>query len=207
MSVNKNKSDLRDDEQYAKVMEEVKSRLFLVGEFIDNKTTTGSDTTDIEFICLQLRKIMELIALASIVPNKSKYKETRENFHKDYHAKRIFRDLEKINANFFPIPVIREDSKDPEIQHNITKRPDVWLTKKRFEREYEKLGGLMHADNPFAIRRPYAGLYKQYKTLTTNLWELVESHQISFIDGNTFWLVFMGNKSQQVKVVNIARVQ
>ena len=76
MARKKKKVKLSDEERYAKVMEEAKGRLFLVGEFIDNKTTTGSDTTDIEFICLQLRKIMELIALASIVPNQEKYKES-----------------------------------------------------------------------------------------------------------------------------------
>ena len=203
----KKKKVLRDEERYANVMGEVKARLFLVGEFIDNKTTTGSDTTDIEFICLQLRKIMELIALASIVPNKNKYKEMRENFEKDYHAKRIFRDLEKINANFYPTAMLREEVSSPGADIQIKKRENVWLTKKRFMREYEKLGGLLHADNPYAVRRPYVNLYKQYKTLTTNLWELMEFHQITFIGGGIQWVVFMHGKNKPVQVLNIEKVK
>lgn len=207
MARKKKKATLSDEGRYANVMDEVKGRLFLVGEFIDNKTTTGSDTTDIEFICLQLRKVMELIALASIVPNKTKYKELRSDFDKDYHAKRIFRDLEKVNVNFYPEAVTQEKSTTPGVNHHIKPRDNVWLTKKRFIREYEKLGGLLHADNPFAIRRPYINLYKQYKTLTTNLWELIERHKIAFIGGETIWLVFMGDKTKQVHVYNIEKVQ
>lgn len=202
----KKKKTLRDEERYANVMEEIKARLFLVGDFIDKKITTGSDTTDIEFLCIQLRKIMELIALASIVPNKAKYAELRTDFEKHYHAKFIFRDLEKINKNFYPTAMLREPVTFSDANIQIKPRKNVWLTKKRFEREYEKLGGILHADNPFSVRRPYANLYKQYKTLIQNIWELLEFHQISFIGGGIKWIVLMNPKSQLVQVLNIEKV-
>lgn len=201
MANNKKKAVIRDETRYADVMGEVKARLFLVGDFIDNKTTTGSDVTDLEFICLQLRKIMELVALASIVPNKAKYTELRNDFEKHYHANRIFRDLEKVNKDFFPTALMRTSAESPGADVHLNAR-NVWLTKKRFERNYEKLGGMLHADNPFAIRRAYTNLYSQYKTLTSNIWELLEFHQITLIGSSDTWIVFMNGRDMAPQVLN-----
>lgn len=59
---------------------------------------------DIEFISLQARKIIELIALASIAAIKTEYEKIRTEFAKDWNARLIFRDIERVNPNFFPVP-------------------------------------------------------------------------------------------------------
>ena len=192
-----------DPELYGDVMSELKGRLFLADDFIVKRLTTGSDITDIEFIALQLRKVMELVALGSIVPNKAKYQKLRENFHKDYHARRILVDLEKVNPNFFPKAMLRVPVSGPGADVQVDKRQGVWLTKKRFERQYDKLGKVMHADNPFAQRRPYAALYQQYRELIKNLWELLEFHLITLVNGKAEWCVFMQDRNQPVKVLSL----
>jgi len=50
-------------------MEEIKTRLYLLAAFFKGRAT-GSEVTDVEFGCLQFRKVLELITLASIAPNK-----------------------------------------------------------------------------------------------------------------------------------------
>ena len=199
----KKKKKQSDAEQYANVMGEVKARLFLADDFITKKLTTGSDTTDIEFIALQLRKVMELVALGSIVPNKTKYQKLRKDFEKHYHARRIMVDLEKVNPNFFPKAMLRVPVSAPGANLEIKKRENVWLSKKRFERQYDKLGKIMHADNPFAQRRAYASLYKQYRELIKNLWELMECHLITLVTGKLEWCVFMQERDKPVKVLTL----
>src|SRR5437867_6772721 len=94
--------ELAEAKIYCTCMEEIKTRLYLLAAFFKG-TGTGSEVTDVEFGCLQFRKVLELIALASIAPNKEKYAEQRKKFHEDWNPRLIFRDLERINPDFYPI--------------------------------------------------------------------------------------------------------
>ena len=57
--------ELAEAKIYCTCMEEIKTRLYLLAAFFKGKGT-GSEVTDGEFGCLQFRKVLELIALASI---------------------------------------------------------------------------------------------------------------------------------------------
>ena len=41
----------------------------------------------------------------SLVANKELYAEQNEKFAKHYHAERIMRDLNRINPDFYPVPI------------------------------------------------------------------------------------------------------
>ena len=147
---------------YCECMEEIKARLHLLAAFFSQGRTTGSEVTDIEFGCLQFRKVLELIALASIAPSKEKYAEERKKFHEDWNPRRIFRDLERINADFYPVPIRRGLSEDPKVKHY---EPVLtgFLTKDDFETVYAECSGALHAKNPFGLVEICASCGKSFK--------------------------------------------
>jgi len=58
---------------YIKLMGALKARINFVNLIIRKISNTGSVETNIEFCCLQLRKILELISLGSLVMNKEEF--------------------------------------------------------------------------------------------------------------------------------------
>ncbi|WP_228142545.1 hypothetical protein [Acinetobacter seifertii] len=69
------------------------------------------DVLDLESSILHMRKALEILALASIAPNKIKYQEYRAqanknpDYTKDYKASSILKALSEINSDFYPIPL------------------------------------------------------------------------------------------------------
>ena len=128
-------------------------RTEVVRSFAEGGSTTLYKQTTAESMCLQIRKILELIALSSLVANKEEYSKIRQKFHKDYNAKLILSDIERINPEFYPVPCrqVLDEVKGKPIQ-NIALQSG-FLTREEFTNIYERCGGLLHADNPFSKRR------------------------------------------------------
>ena len=68
---------------------------------------------------LQVRKILELVALSSLVANSKLYTKTYEDFARHYNAELILRDLERINSDFYPRPVTQSKSEQPGVDHHL----------------------------------------------------------------------------------------
>src|SRR5438477_12450715 len=105
-----------DTSRYIRGMEEVRERLKLIELVTERKLTTGREFSDVEFVFLQLRKILELIAFASLTANKEKYSAVHAKFAEHWNAKWMLADLEKINPDFYPAP-----STPPVLQPDETK--------------------------------------------------------------------------------------
>ena len=143
---------------YLNCIEEIKSRLLGIDYFLKN--TFLNEKITIECSILQLRKVLELISLAAIAPNKTKYKEFRlsadeqKDFRKDYNGRKILEMLKKINPYFYPGPLMQ-----PIINSNGTKHLDAftgdYLSMKIYASIYDKCGKLLHADNPWDDKKSY----------------------------------------------------
>jgi hypothetical protein len=72
---------------YCDVMQEIKRRTHVVWSFLKGQSTTSFKATTIESSCLQVRKILELIALGSIVANKKEYAKQNDKFEKHWNAR------------------------------------------------------------------------------------------------------------------------
>ena len=134
---------------YAVCMEEIKRRTEVVRSFFEGNSSTPFQQTTAESICLQVRKILELIALSSLVANKEVYSQARKNFHKDWRAQYILNDIERLNPEFYPVPcrqVLDKNSGNPIQNIALT---SGFLTRQEFEQIYDRCGGLLHANNPF----------------------------------------------------------
>lgn len=137
---------------YHDCLYEIKRRIDVISEHLNKVTIEKYLIIEVETICLQFRKILEKIALMSLVANKELYAEQNEKFAKHYHAERIMRDLERINPDFYPVPIKRV--KHESGVDKLVEIEDGHLTKKEFVEIYEKCGGMMHAQNPFAEMKP-----------------------------------------------------
>lgn len=109
---------------------------------------------ELESAVLQLRKAMEAIAFAAIAPNKQQYAGIRSkaerspDFSTDWAADAIFLVLNKVNADFYPDPLLQPTQIAPGHWH-FGKRLNGYMKRKDFETLYKRLGKFLHADNPW----------------------------------------------------------
>jgi hypothetical protein len=65
---------------YAAQMEEIKRRLNVIEYYLTGKGHALYEPTTIESSCLQVRKVLELIAFSTLVSNKSMIEEVQKKF-------------------------------------------------------------------------------------------------------------------------------
>ena len=131
---------------YLEEMWYVKNRMKAIEIIATHQKSTSFRYTDIEFMTLQIRKIIEHIAMGNLVVNKELYNEYNDKFSSNWNAKYIFRDLERLNPQFYPIPVKTDYTVEPKRWVDID---EAYLTKDEAVKIYDKCGGLMHVPNPY----------------------------------------------------------
>ncbi len=144
-------TDISDIDLYANCMEVIKKRLDVIHKFTNKSKSTGFVITDVEFIALQFRKTLEQIALANLVANKREYASQNNKFKNHWNAKRILKDLERINNNFYPLPnkQIRDEASKSVIR--IEDLTEGFLTKEDFIHVYDYCSKILHTENPYAV--------------------------------------------------------
>jgi hypothetical protein len=174
---------------YQDCLYEIKRRTDVVADHINKVTTEKYLIVEVETVCLQFRKILEKIALMSLVANKELYAAQNQKFARHYHAERIMRDLERINPDFYPVP-IKRIQKDNEPDELIEVK-DGYLTKEDFIKIYEKCGGLMHAQNPFASEKPVEEIPLLFPVWLTKICNLINHHRIQLVGGKAMVVALM----------------
>jgi len=184
---------------YLAKMEEVKRRI----AFSEKELFEYDKTKDVHYLenaILHLRKVLESIAYASIAPNKKAYSDLRSraeksgDFRKDYNGSKILRQLLLINKDFYPIPLEKRKQVAPHSWHFERKEKD-FLTKKRFERVYDRLGKYLHADNPWGDDKGYVNLSKELPIIYNEIRNLLSLHFTVIRDGKFggVWMVELGD--------------
>jgi len=174
---------------YHDCMYDIKRRIEVISDHLNHVTTEKYLIIEVETVCLQFRKILEKIALMSLVANKEEYAAQHEKFARHYHAERIMNDLEKINPDFYPRPVrlVKEEGKMDEWIHI----EEGFLTKEEFVEIYEKCGGMLHAQNPFAGMKPFREIQECFPDWLTKICILVDHHQIKLVGGKFMVVALM----------------
>jgi tetratricopeptide (TPR) repeat protein len=140
---------------YKKLMSEVNKRmLFIKSINLNNNEEYIQD--EIEIIALNIRKILELIALGSLVTNEKLLEMTRKEIIKIWRAREQLKLIESKNPHFYIDPVKHESSMEgTEKVHKFVgvngngNLKEYFLSKKLFEKIYDKCGDLLHATSPF----------------------------------------------------------
>jgi hypothetical protein len=172
---------------YINCMEEVRDRVNLVRSVGEHRTTTSREVFDVELVFVQFRKVLELIAFASLTANKEKYSTAHAKFATHWKANLMLRELEKINPDFYPMPV-----RQPELRHDGVKHcpavTDGFLTKEDFVLLYDKTGDILHVQNPFKAQAPRIEIKYSVKEWVSRIQALLALHIMHLVDDKK-WIV------------------
>lgn len=142
-------------ERYQAAMVEVKRRLRAITRIQGaKKPRTLTLDTDNEFMWLQIRKVVELVAFASISSDETRYAalraEAKDNpdHTRDWKVGDILKRLSKITPHFLPIPIRSVQVVAEGVWH--FDEGEEKQTLERFIEIYERAGEHLHVPNPFA---------------------------------------------------------
>ena len=181
--------------KYADCMEEIKRRTEVVNCFLTRKCHAMYVQTTAESVSLQIRKILELIVLASLAANRSEYAKLRKNFQKDWKANHILETLKKANPRFYPTPnrqVVDEET------GKVVSLEDVksgFLTKHDYMTLFNTCSGILPAENPFSTKQDPNAFLKSVPVWMEKIRRLLNHHTIQLIDGDKQLWVLMKSKT------------
>ena len=193
----RSKDDYSNDvTQYVALMKEIKLRTEVIKHVLGNMGTLLYPATATESVCLQMRKILELIALGSLVANQDAWNKGVERLHSAWNAKYIFDDLRKINPDFYPTPIMQRllDGPIKAKFDNIVE--NEFLTEQDFVEVYNALGAMLHAKNPLGGSAHYKCYITVIPEWLLKIRNLLNSHTIHLVHNPNMYLIQMGNEDQ-----------
>lgn len=186
---------------YLKQINEALERLNASEVFFERYTETKY-VYEIDSCILQLRKALECIAFSAIAPHKIAYAQFRNNdFSKDFNAKKILYDLNKINEKFYPIPLL--DPVETDGVFHFERKEKEFLSKKRFEKIHDRLGKYLHADNPWGSDKGLLNLITEYPLLVKQIQGLLKLHFVTIKtpEFNGVWLAESDSNFTRVRII------
>src|SRR5215472_1739197 len=138
-----------DIEIYCNCIECVRYHVGVSDAVFTGKIDTGHHDLNAELIFLHFRKALEEIAFASLSANREKYSAARAGFATEWNARRMLSFVEKVNPNFYPLPVKPPQETSP--GHKFFDRAtDGLLTRDDFATLYDGSAEVLHCRNPYA---------------------------------------------------------
>jgi hypothetical protein len=173
---------------YINQMKYVAFKISLLHTFFTTRFPKADESTIIEFETLQIRKIIEHIALGSLIANKDIYCQCYEKFEKCWNARLIFRAIERINSRFYPEPIKVDKSVIP---HNCIPISESYMKKEEAIAVYDKCSSILHASNPFGSQPDIRFFRENIPKWHDDLVSLTNNHLIHMADGNHVYYVIM----------------
>jgi hypothetical protein len=143
---------------YRKQMTEVKRRLIAIDRILGakkGKPRTLTEDYDNEFMWLQLRKVVELVAFSAIAADRERYvalrlqQDAKSNYQNDWRAERILGHLSSINPKFLPQALGRMKVQTDGSKHFEGAAEALQATLDRLVSIHQTAGEYLHASNPF----------------------------------------------------------
>jgi len=184
--------------KYCDLMAEIKQRIAVVDYFISGQAHTPYQPPTLESACLQLRKILELIAFGSLVANADVYTSVYSKVSKEWHAANLLRELERVNPQFYPVPVVESPSDIPGVVGQLKKRDADYLTKTNFPEIYGRCGVMAHAANPYGKGIDYAYYMKMLPLWRMQVINLLNNHEIHLLNSSNVYLIHMKEKQDDL---------
>ncbi|MXW58708.1 MAG: hypothetical protein F4X68_01805 [Acidimicrobiia bacterium] len=130
-------------------MQEVKLRGEVIEGILTRQLTLIYDQPTVEALFLQLRLVLESIALGSLVAHQEDFDNMRAKMRAHHKPIGLLNALEKHHPKFYPEPVIQEPGEGMiKTKTNLVPRPDDYLTKTEFESCYGACSEYLHVTNP-----------------------------------------------------------
>jgi hypothetical protein len=182
-----------DYANYIKCMEEIKRRQLAVDEMLDGKKTTSFKYTNIEFMALQFRKIFELVILATLASHQHLFEGLVRKLAKEWQVTKIVAIIRKKNPAFYPEPIDRMPSEKQGVKDEWKPITSAFLTLGELIEAHGRIGGLMHANNPYQEERLLNEIEDQFPIWRERLIHLLNNHLVRFPDDETILYVGMNN--------------
>lgn len=191
----KRKSELQI--KYLRNMQLIKWRMIAIGDVLSRKNHTTYKITDVEFCVLQIRKILELIAFSSLIADMDVYDKQIGDLDKKWKAELILKDIERVHKNFYPKPI----DVDPQNKYQWIDKKEPYLTRRDFEKIYEKCGRYLHESKLNLTDKDIDYIYNEAWQNIPKWVELIinllSMHLVELCDGKTSFLVQMGSNEQK----------
>jgi hypothetical protein len=175
-------------------MEDVKRRLVLVKRFASGELPLGSEQFAYECVSVQLRKVLELVAFASLCANKAKYAEAYADFAKHWRAKALLQALGRLHPDFYPKPMKSPFNKPDGTKH-LDRVADGFLTPDEFVVLYDKCSDVIHTRNPFSTSEPRIDFVHSVDQWHDRIMALLRLHLMRLAGSPEVWLVSMHEPS------------
>ncbi len=179
-------------DKYRAVLIEIKRRTAVIDAFLKGDAHALFVPTTVESTCLQIRKILELIAFSSLIANIEAYSKQYAKFAEHWNAKLMLKDMSRVNPDFYPKPIIQTPSKKSGITSEWSDRKDDFLTQEEFIKAYEKCGAIMHADNPYGSKIDHDYYLASAREWRHKIVNLLNAHIIKLIGDKNLYLFQMG---------------
>jgi hypothetical protein len=180
-----------DGEKYCNLMEEIKLRINVVTYFLSGQGHALYEPSTLESICLQIRKILELVAFGSHVANKEAYTAVFTKISKAWNANDILIELEKVNPDFYPVPIVELPSGVPGVKTRHEKRVGDYLDETEFKEVYGRCGAMAHAANPYGKGIDYGYYARMLPVWRTRIVNLLNAHNIQLLGNPGIYLIHM----------------
>lgn len=181
---------------YLRNMQIVKFRINSIRDIQSGNKSTSYHMTNIEFCVLQIRKILELIALSALISDMDVYETQLKKIGTMWNAKLIISDIERIHPDFYPYPIYFENG-----EKNIWKDvEDNYLTKDKFIQIYNECGKYLH-ENPIALSNKeiderYNKVWNQITDWGILILNLLNKHIIKLYSSDNIYLIQLNNDSE-----------
>ena len=187
---------MENPEEYLNVLTEIKRRTKVIDDIISADSRLRYRATSIETACLQIRKILELIAFGSLIANVRIYSAQYKRFAEHWNARIMLRDMERVNPNFYPSPIIQKPSAVTGIDMDWSSRGPDYLTKDDFLIAYEKCGGVLHATNPYGEATDFDAYQTNLIQWRKKIVNLLNAHTMTLVEDDHLYLFQMSAGDQ-----------
>lgn len=182
---------MADIDKYVASMKEIKLRTEVIDLFMSGQRNAHYVPTTLETVGLQFRKLFELIAFASLAANQEQYSLVYADFAEHWQLAKLVKNLRRINADFYPKPIVEVPSSEPGVMHGLKDRDQDYLTEDELIEAHGRCGALMHSANPFAAPIDYAFYQSSFPVWRARAINLLNNHKVHLLGDTGFWIIHM----------------
>lgn len=203
--------------QYCNLLEELKLRMKAVQDIVNGKVNLASFGHPYfadDFVFLQIRKILEIVAFGSMCSNIELYRKTYEKYATHWRAKDILKKLQLINKDFYPLPL--KPSNEQPVRDSVKLKnayvlenvQNGFLTKDEFEFLYDCSSRVIHSPNPYKEAQKI-DLCMSVDDWMHRIASLLWLHQMKLAQTDVMWFVYLlhpeHGRSHAVLVTSVER--
>ncbi len=204
---------------YIALMRQIKYRANVIEQIDANPGFGIYRQTRMEFICLQLRMILESIALACLVANSEELGKISMALTKEYRPKQILKEIESINPNCYPQPVELMEKPSGTVlglesrlgsryRGEIAERAgNDWLMREDIGEIYGRLGDILHAKNPLRGKVDLNYFEVEGPKWYNKIVNLVTHHKVAILNDRRMYIVVVNHENRDGNVNPGAKVQ